>query len=789
VKNSMRSKKIVVAVLSAVLGIVSCRTDPDVAKKRYLESGNRYYDKAKYKEARIMYKDALQKDKRYGPAWYRLGLTALKLGTHGEAVSSLRRAVELLPMDQPDRWDAVAKMADLFLQYGRDQKSLIDEVEKFSSELLKHDPNSFDGHRIAADLSFFRAMEAVKAAKRTEAMESLDAALKEYNRANEIKPNQVGVLMQLARTYGAKQDFATAETLYKKVIETDHTSQTAYTELYRLYVFQKKYEPAEGLLKSAFQANPKQYVFLTSLAMHYSMLGRREDMVKTLQQIKSHAAEYDQAYLVVGDFYLRLGDGETAMREYREGMARDAKRKSTYQKRVIEVLMRQGKRTEAADLNAEILKADPNDTDAKGLAASFLLDKGDVARALAELQAVVTRAPENAVARYNLGRAHMARHEFEQARQSLQKAIELRPDYMIARLELGRLQIARGEYDAALKTAEQVLQFDRGNVVARLLESTALMGQKKFVESRAVLTALAKAYPNAPDVYFQLGLVDLAENKLKDATESFQKSYQLNPANPRGLLGVVEAMMAQNHPEQAQEMLRKETDKAPNNLDLRMALANIYVRAGKYDDAVGEFQKILNTLDKDSKQRGNILMRLGEVYRRKGDYGSAINNLKLAREILPQNTLILSTLALSLDHTGNWSEAKQFYEASIKLDSNNAVALNNLAFLMVEHGGDLEDALSKAQRAKQLMPNLPEVSDTLGWIYLKKGIPEQAVDIFKDLVQKAPTQSTFRYHLGMALSQKGDKTRAIKELQEALRNNPTSGEKQQIQDLLSKLNG
>ena len=273
----------------------------------------------------------------------------------------------------------------------------------------------------------------------------------------------------------------------------------------------------------------------------------------------------DQAYLVVGDFYLRLGDAESAMREYRDGMGRDAKRKTDYQKRIIEVLMRQGKRTEAADLNAEILKADPNDNDAKGLAASLMLDKGDVARAMAELQALVTRVPDNPVARYNLGRAHMARGEWEQARQMFQKAVELRPDYMVARLEIGRLQIARGEFDAALKTAALVLQFDRGNVIARLLESTALMGQKKFDESRAVLTELAKSHPNTSEIYYQMGLVDLTNRRFKEATEAFQKSYQLNPANARGLLGVVEAMIAQNHPEQAQELMRREAEKAPNN--------------------------------------------------------------------------------------------------------------------------------------------------------------------------------------------------------------------------------
>jgi tetratricopeptide (TPR) repeat protein len=135
---------------------------------------------------------------------------------------------------------------------------------------------------------------------------------------------------------------------------------------------------------------------------------------------------------------------KSAIREYRDGIAKDPKKATTYQKRIIEVLMRQGKHAEAADLNAQVLKADPNDNDAKGLAATFLLDKGDINRALAELQAVVTRAPENPVARYNLGRAHAARHELEQARQMYQKAIELRPDYLIARLALAQLLVARG---------------------------------------------------------------------------------------------------------------------------------------------------------------------------------------------------------------------------------------------------------------------------------------------------------------------------------------------------------
>jgi len=542
------------------------------------------------------------------------------------------------------------------------------------------------------------------------------------------------------------------------------------------------------VLKLGAQNNPKQFGYLTLLAMHYYMQKRRDDMVGILNQIKSHAKEFPQAFLTVGDFYLRMGDGESAVREYREGMAKDVPKKATYEKRIIEVLMRQNKRTEAADLNAQILKDDPSDNDARGLAATFMLDKGEVTKALSELQAVVTHSPENPVAQYNLGRAHAARGEWEQARQRFQKAIDLRPDYVLARLALAQLQVTRGDFDAALKSSEEVLaKYDRNNNSARLIASAALMGQKKFGDSRQVLDAMLKTNPSSPDVLFQLGVVNLAENKFKEAEDSFRRSYELNPANSRGLMGMVETEMAQNHPDQAMQLLQTESAKVPNRMDFLLALGNTAVRAGKFDVAIAYFEKVAAGMQKGSKAQGDLYLRIGETYRRKGDLTNSIIALQKAREILPDNGVVLSTLALVLDAAGRWSEARQVYEVVIKLDPANGVALNNLAFLLSEHGGDLDDALTKAQRAKQLLPNLTEVSDTLGWIYLKKNLTDNAIDIFKDLVTKVPAQAVFRYHLGMAYSQKGDKTRALKELQDALKYNPTKGDRDKIQQLITRL--
>jgi tetratricopeptide (TPR) repeat protein len=253
-------------------------------------------------------------------------------------------------------------------------------------------------------------------------------------------------------------------------------------------------------------------------------------------------------------------------------------------------------------------------------------------------------------------------------------------------------------------------------------------------------------------------------------------------------MGMVETEMAENKPDEAIKTLEAEAAKAPNRLDVQLALGNTEVRAGRYDLAIGYFQRVLAGLDKTTKARGDIYMRIGETYRRKGDLQSSIGALEDARKFLPDNVIILSTLALVLDSAGKWPEAKQVYSATLKMDPNNAVSLNNLAFLMAEHGdaGDLDTALTMAQKAKQMLPNLPEVSDTLGWIYLKKNLSGDAVDIFKDLVLKVPNSSTYRFHLAKAYYQQGDKVRAQSELQSALRYNPTAYEKTQIQDLMQK---
>src|SRR4029077_14332645 len=116
-----------------------------------------------------------------------------------------------------------------------------------------------------------------------------------------------------------------------------------------------------------------------------------------------------------------------------------------------------------------------------------------------------------------------------------------------------------------------------------------------------------------------LGVVNLTEHKFKEAEDAFRRAYQVNPANSRGLMGIVETNMAQNKPEAALKLLQEESDRAPNRLDLLVAIGNTALKAGKFDLAVQSFQKAGASLEKGSKAMGDIYLRIGETYRRKGD--------------------------------------------------------------------------------------------------------------------------------------------------------------------------
>ncbi len=212
-------------------------------------------------------------------------------------------------------------------------------------------------------------------------------------------------------------------------------------------------------------------------------------------------------------------------------------------------------------------------------------------------------------------------------------------------------------------------------------------------------------------------------------------------------------------------------------------LANAALRAHKFDLAVQQYSKLADAHPQSYREH----LSLGDALLQAGNIQEAVTQFQVAKSLAPKDPETNAMLALALHNAGRSNEAAQAYRDTLSLQSGNPLVMNNLAYLMAETGGDLNEAQRLAQDAAHEQPSNMAMADTLGWIYVKKKLPDSAIQVLSNVVRKDPKSSIHHYHLAVAYNDKGDKAAARQELEAALANRPPRDEEQRIRDLLAKL--
>jgi tetratricopeptide (TPR) repeat protein len=758
-------------LLPLLLVLAACSRDPKVQAQRYLDNGNKFFAKAKFKEASILYRRALQKDLRFGEAYYRLGLTDLRLGSYGDAAHMLQRAVDLLPSNS----DAATKLGDLYMLAASQDAQHAEEYQKDVAELadrlINKASDPYDGHRLYGQIALMK--------------KDPSAAVKEFALAETVKPLQSDLALAYFEALAENNQFADAEKLGRDFLARDKTFAPMYDLMYVNYGRRNREADALEILKLKSSNNPTSPNYVLQLAAHYYITKKLPEMEALMQRL-SDEKQFPSGHLMAGDFYFfRLREFDRARQEYEAGLKAFPKDKAMYQKRMVELFANSGRTAEANQLVATILKENPKDGDAIAMRAALMLSTGnrqEISQAANDLQSLVTKTPENHLLRFNLARALIAKGDTEQGRLQLEQAVKLRSDFVVARELLGRVYLLKGDSGKALQEADDIVKLDPNNLQAHLIRSSALLTIHDQGQARKELDYITKAYPNNTDARFQVGYLSWQDKDYKKAEQIFGDLHKASPKDFRGLVGVVETLASQGRLGDAVKEVESSLAAEPDRRDLKLALGNLYVRAERYDDAAKQFQSLL---DKDPAS-ADLMFRLAETERRKGELNVAIDLFRRCSQAAPNNTICPLQLGLLLDGTGRRDQAKPIYEQVLKLNPDEPVALNNLAYIRAEEGGDLDQALTMAQRARQKLPASSDIADTLGWIYIKKNLSEDAVRVFADLVQKAPQDYHFHYHYAMALMQKGDRVTARKEFQIALENHPSREDETKIRDLLQK---
>jgi Flp pilus assembly protein TadD len=138
--------------------------------------------------------------------------------------------------------------------------------------------------------------------------------------------------------------------------------------------------------------------------------------------------------------------------------------------------------------------------------------------------------------------------------------------------------------------------------------------------------------------------------------------------------------------------------------------------------------------------------------------------------------------------SGNPAAAIKYFRKVLETKPDNAVALNNLAYLLSENGDQTQEALKCAQRAVELDPKNPEFVDTLGWVLFHRGVYGGAVTHLERATSLKST-AIGQYHLAMAYYKAGQEARGRTALQAGLRMDPTLPEAKAAQRLMGTLSG
>jgi tetratricopeptide (TPR) repeat protein len=734
-----------------------------------------------------MYLSALKRDGRYAEAYYKLALAEIKLASLDHTLVALRRAVELLP-EGDERDDARAKLADIylgFLERNRFQKQVVSDTDRLADDLLQRNPNSYDGHRIRGTTALIKLKDLARKLP-VEAAKEVDLAIAELQAANRIKPFQPEVVVPLAGSLSAVGKNREAEDLLKQTIDQHKANRDVYRELRAYYLRNKRFDEAQKVLETAVKNNPKESSLLVDLASYYWATGKGKEAVAIIDGMTARLKDFPNAFELAGNFYLGIGRGDEAIREYEKGAVAFPADKLLYKARVVATLMLGRQWDAAGRVNDAILAERPKDVDALVRRAELLFEAGDLKGSIGQFEAALRINPNNAQARYGLGHALLANKQIERARFEYSEAIRWAPANTSARLELAQIELDSGEFGKAVAGAEEALNYRPADRTAHLIRAVGLRGLKKYDEARAELNVMLAAEPNHPDVLFQLAALDSVTGKWKEAEAGYRKSYEVNPANTRGLLALAASMTARHQADQALSLLQAEVKKNPQRNDLRFTLATFADRTGHLNIAIPELEGLLGRIAPNSKGAAQAHTLVSECYLNNRQFQKALEHIEAARKLEPDNPEVLHFLGLVYDKLGRGPEARKAYEAALKQNGNDGIILNNLAYLIVENGGDPDLALTYAQRARQQMPHEPGFADTVGVIYLKKNLVDNALEIFEDIVRKNPGYAVFRLHLGEALLRKGETAKARKELRVALASQPSIEEAAQIRELLAK---
>jgi tetratricopeptide (TPR) repeat protein len=353
----------------------------------------------------------------------------------------------------------------------------------------------------------------------------------------------------------------------------------------------------------------------------------------------------------------------------------------------------------ALDAFHKALKIDPHSVKTHNNLGDFYFAAKQLNDAEREFRLVLRLDPTDRDGNYNLGVVLMAKGSPAEAIPHFQR---VRPQNSATQFNLVRAYFQTRRTADALRLATGMSAENKDSVQVQYSLGLLLASERQYKAAQDELAKADGLQPNTFEIVYSLGQAFLRDGQLPKAELTLNRALSLRPDSVDAMYLLAQTYTNESRPLDGLDLLIRAHKAAPDNLEVIFLMAQISMSQNYFEDAI----PLLESGLKIAPQRPDLLASLGESYFMAGKVDQAIEQFK--RLVAIENSArSYSFLGLSYRNLGRFDEAKQYFQQGLKLDPHNNSCLFNLGFI-AERQGDSTAAEAYFQKILASNPDYPD---------------------------------------------------------------------------------
>ncbi len=492
-----------------------------------------------------------------------------KRGDLENAIYFLEKALEL----DPGSAYIKRELANLFLRQRKTEKALA-----LVQEMLKEKPED-----ITLMILYGKLLQGLK--RDVEAEDVYEKVLKE-------DPSQKEIYLRLGAIYMEKGDVENAFRIYQSLVREHPDAYAGHFFMGKIYYDQGYLNKAEEKFKLTLTLEPDLEEPRFELINIYQLQGKNRQAIAIYQELLEKEPDNIRAMIGLGYYYHSIGN----------------------QNRSDEILSRLGK--ESAE-QPEIIRT----------VIQFYVEQKRYGETSVITEGMLRGMPSNSDIHYIAGVAYDG---LKNERKMLKHLKQVGPEsvfYPNAVVSIAFFHQEKGESETAIEYLKDVNRRAPGNADFILYLATVYEEAKQYGLAEKTLVDGIKLAPDAPKLYFRLGVVyDKLERK-DESIEMMKKVITLDPQNADALnyLGYTYADMGKNL-EIAEELIREALKYKPDDGYILDSLGWVYFQREEYEEALRYLIQAADMVPDDPV----ILEHVGDAYFKLNDFNNALKYYQMS---------------------------------------------------------------------------------------------------------------------------------------------------------------